>query len=120
MFDKSEMTVNIAEGHIALKPTLSPAKTTDKRMIWTSSNESVANVNGGFVTLSAPGITTITAKTKDGGAEASLTLTVTEATNISSIVNKVSSKQPVRKILNGHRVVIVNPKGQYEMNGLRL
>lgn len=120
VFDKSEMTVIIAEGHIALKPTLSPAKTTDKRMIWTSSNESVANVNGGFVTLSAPGITTITAKTKDGGAEASLTLTVTEATNISSIVNKVSSKQPVRKILNGHRVVIVNPKGQYEMNGLRL
>lgn len=114
------MTVNIAEGHIALKPTLSPAKTTDKRMIWTSSNESVANVNGGFVTLSAPGITTITAKTKDGGAEASLTLTVTEATNISSIVNNVSVKQPVRKILNGHRVVIVNPKGQYEMNGLRL
>lgn len=56
--------------------TVSPENATNKNVTWTSSNESVATVNDGLVTAVAPGTATITAKTKDGGFEASCEVTV--------------------------------------------
>ena len=83
-FDESEMTVALSQGHVALKPTVSPSKVTDGRIAWTSSNKAVATVNGGFVTLKSEGSAVITARTKDGGAEATLQLTVADDTGILS------------------------------------
>ena len=49
-----------------LTATIAPENATDKTVIWESSNESVATVDGGAVSAMAEGTATITAKTKDG------------------------------------------------------
>lgn len=41
-FEESEMTVCLDDRNMALRPTLTPASTTDKRIAWSSSNEQVA------------------------------------------------------------------------------
>ena len=95
-----------------------PTTTTDKRMVWSSSDESVAKLNGGFVTLLATGHTTITAKTKDGGAEASVSLTVTTASGIGHTTAE-AKKQATRKMLNGHNIVIVTDNAAYGVDGAK-
>lgn len=60
-----------------LKADVKPADATNKSVIWTSSNLSVATVdNTGLVTALANGTTTITVKTVDGGYTANCTVTV--------------------------------------------
>ena len=116
----SETTVTAApeNKHVVLAPTVMPTTTTDKRMVWSSSDERVATVNGGFVTLLATGHTTITAKTKDGGAEASVSLTVTTASGIGHITAE-AKKQATRKVLNGHNIVIVTDNAAYGVDGAK-
>ena len=115
-FDQTDITASLSEGHIALHPTLLPATVTDRRTSWTSSNEDVATVNGGFVTLLATGQTTITARTLDGGAEATVSLTVTEPTGI----NATTAEQKgvaTHKVLEGRTVVIVKGNKNYGVDG---
>ncbi len=50
-----------------LVATLDPANATDQSITWTSSDESIAKVEGGAVTALTPGEATITVTTKDGG-----------------------------------------------------
>ena len=60
-----------------LTPTIEPANATNKNVIWTSSNPDVAVVYDlGYVQALATGLTIITAKTEDGGFEASCELTI--------------------------------------------
>lgn len=61
---------------ISLSTTITPANATNKTVIWTSSNSSVATVNNGTITAVAIGSATITATTQDGGFTASYALTV--------------------------------------------
>ena len=116
-FGDTEMTVALSEGHVALKPTVSPKTVTDHRIVWTSSNEAVATVNGGLVTLKAEGSTIITARMMDGGAEATLLLTVAGDTGISSITNE-GRKPVVRKVADHHGIVITTPCHRYGINGV--
>lgn len=118
-FDEAELTVGLDEKNVALKPAISPKNTTDKRIVWTSDNESVATVNGGFVTLLSVGEAVINAKTKDGGAEASVRLTVVESTGISG-VHADGIQQPVRKIADGNNVVIVKGSDVYSVGGAKV
>lgn len=111
------MTVALSEGHVALKPTVSPKTVTDHRIVWTSSNEAVATVNGGFVTLKAEGSTIITARMMDGGAETTLMLTVTGDTGISSTTAE-ARKSVVRKVADHHGIVITTPCHRYGINGV--
>ena len=68
--DYDNLTLAVGENQ-TLTPTILPADTTDKKLTWYSSNESVATVSpGGFVTAVSRGDATITAKTVDGGLEA--------------------------------------------------
>lgn len=116
-FDESEMTVALSQGHVALKPTVSPSKVTDGRIAWTSSNEAVATVNGGFVTLKSEGSAVITARTKDGGAEATLQLTVADDTGILSPT--AGARNPsVRKVADRQGIVITTPTHRYGVNGV--
>ena len=59
-----------------LTATVIPEIATDKTIIWSSSNASIADVENGMVTAVKAGVATITAASRDGGAEASCTVTV--------------------------------------------
>lgn len=111
-FAEEEQTVSLDAAHIGLRPTLLPKTTTDKRLRWTSSDESVATVAGGFVTLLGVGETTITAAAYDGGAEATMRLVVTEPTAINSVTSDAKVQRP-RKVLSGNKVVIQTEQGRY-------
>lgn len=111
-FAEEEQTVSLDAAHIGLRLTLLPKTTTDKRLRWTSSDESVATVAGGFVTLLGVGETTITAAAFDGGAEATIRLVVTEPTAINSVTSGAKMQRP-RKVLSGNKVVIQTEQGRY-------
>lgn len=118
-FDNTDLTVSLDEGHIALRPTLKPASTTDQRIQWSSNNESVATVNGGYVTLVGVGTATISAQTKDGGASATVRITVNAATGIDKTVVDNKS-QTAYKTIDGHRIVVRNKGKRYGLNGIKL
>ena len=111
-FAEEEQTVSLDAAHIGLRPTLQPKTTTDKRLRWTSSDESVATVAGGFVTLLGVGETTITAAAFDGGAEATMRLVVTEPTAVNGVTSDAKVQRP-RKVLSGNKVVIQTEQGRY-------
>ena len=111
-FAEEEQTVSLDAAHIGLRPTLLPKTTTDKRLRWTSSDESVATVAGGFVTLLGVGETTITAAAYDGGAEATIRLIVTEPTAINGVTSGAKMQRP-RKVLSGNKVVIQTEQERY-------
>ena len=116
-FAEEEQTVSLDAAHIGLRPTLLPKTTTDKRLRWTSSDESVATVAGGFVTLLGVGETTITAAAFDGGAEATMRLVVTEPTTINGVTSGAKMQRP-RKVLSGNKVVIQTEQGCYGVDAL--
>lgn len=111
-FAEEEQTISLDAAHIGLRPTLLPKTTTDKRLRWSSSNESVATVAGGFVTLLGVGETTITAAAFDGGAEATIRLVVTEPTAVNGVTSDAKMQRP-RKVLSGNKIVIQTEQGCY-------
>lgn len=116
-FAEEEQTVSLDAAHIGLRPTLLPKTTTDKRLRWTSSDESVATVAGGFVTLLGVGETTITAAAYDGGAEATIRLVVTEPTTVNGVTSGAKMQRP-RKVLSGNKVVIQTEQERYGVDAL--
>lgn len=113
--DAEALTISLEEGQLALHPTLLPSTTTDKRILWQSSNEEVATVNGGFVSLLAPGETTISATSHDGQASASVILTVTAP---SAITSPQALTTRTRKVVSGHQVVILKDGRRYNTQGM--
>lgn len=94
------ITLNLSSGQLAkggsvtLTATISPSDATNKNIIWSSSNESVATVLNGTVTAISAGTATITAKTEDGGFEATYELTVkVESINILESVGYTDGKR---------------------------
>lgn len=71
-------TLELTEGEsAALSASVAPAEADDKRVTWTSSDETVAKVDGsGRVTAVKAGTVTITVTTADGGFTAACTVTV--------------------------------------------
>lgn len=64
-------------GTALISATVAPANATNRTVIWTSSNESVATVSNGTITAVAVGSATITAKAVDGGFTATCAVSVT-------------------------------------------
>lgn len=118
-FPEEEITVSLSDGYMALHPTLTPSSTTDQRLRWSSTNEAVASVNGGFVTLLSAGETMITAQSIDGGAQASVKLSVTPTTGIATAHTLAPTSATPRKVMDGRRVIILSHDGKYEVNGVK-
>ena len=76
--NKTEVTLQQGNATI-LTATITPSDATNKNIIWSSSNTSVATVNNGKVTAIFAGTANITAKTSDGGFTATCKVTVTPA-----------------------------------------
>lgn len=68
----------LAEGEtFTISAQISPDDATDKSIIWSSDNTGSATVDNGVVTALSTGWATVTAKTVDGGFEATCFITVT-------------------------------------------
>lgn len=76
----STATIELGK-NITLNLVYNPSNTTEKEVVWSSSNESVATVdNNGKVTPVKVGTTIITVKSEDGSKSANCTVTVTNPT----------------------------------------
>jgi uncharacterized protein YjdB len=75
--DKTELALTIGDADVQLTATVTPDNATDADVDWSSSDQSVATVDGsGLVTAVADGTATITAKA--GGKTATCTVTVSK------------------------------------------
>ncbi len=85
-----------------LKATIEPAKATNKKLIWTSSDEQVVTVKNGKITGVSVGTAVITATAEDGnGATVSVTVTIV---------------QPVKKlIIEGERNLAMPPETSWKL-----
>ena len=73
----SSESISLVEGDSeTLTATVSPSNATNKKVIWTSTDGSIASVDNGRVTALKPGNTTIKAKSDDGGKTATCQVTV--------------------------------------------
>ena len=73
--DATSMT--LIEGDTqTLNATISPSNAENQKVLWVSSNSSVATVKEGVVTAIKPGTATITARSDDGGKTATCSVTV--------------------------------------------
>ncbi|WP_346696007.1 Ig-like domain-containing protein [Thermophilibacter mediterraneus] len=76
--NQAHLYYNGAPNTLALTATVAPDNATDKAVTWTSSNSSVATVDGsGNVTAVVPGTAAITVTTSDGDKTATCLVTVT-------------------------------------------
>ncbi len=81
----NETAVSVAKNaSLTLVATVLPTNATNKNITWSSSNENVATVDGGVLTIKSVGSTTITVTTEDGSKTATCDVTVTDilATNV--------------------------------------
>ena len=83
----SDFTLTVGstkELHISV----TPSNATDKSVVWSSSNTSVASVNSsGIVTANATGSATITVRTNDGNYTDTITATIAAATSVTTELN---------------------------------
>ena len=75
--DKSSATLTEG-GTLTLTATVSPVDAIDKKVVWTTSDATIATVVNGVVTTMAPGAATITAKAGDKEATCAITVLNTE------------------------------------------
>lgn len=118
-FETTDLTASIDEGHVALRPSLSPSNATDHRLRWTTSDPTIATVNGGYVTLHGIGKALITATSCDGSnATATIRLTITGST--SSIIAPTTAtprKANYKKQIKNNQIVITNGTKSYNIIG---
>ena len=74
--DKSTASVETGDGTLTLTPIFTPETATNKNIKWESSDDSIATVANGIVTLIKKGVVTITATTEDGNYSASCVVTI--------------------------------------------
>ena len=82
VLDLEQLTLQVGSTH-KLHVIIEPQEATDKRIDWTSSDETIATVSDdGIVTAMAAGEATITVTSKDGQHSASCSVTVYDPTSI--------------------------------------
>jgi|GEM_PF-1297972 len=107
----------VVHQQLQLTATLSPVNATNKQVVWSSNDSSVATVDGnGLVTATGVGQATITVAAVEGDRTASLSLTVTGSTNASSSPS-VIVPQPVRST-NGTIHIPAGVRGEVSLYGV--
>ena len=108
----AEIKLNQTEASLAPNDTVRltaqilPANATDPTVVWSTSDESIATVDEtGLVTALAEGTATITAKSQDGNAEATCTITV-ETGEPTTGIDAVTTEEAEIEVYNlhGHQV----------------
>ena len=79
--DKTTASLRAGES-VTLTATVKPDDATDKTVIWSSSDETIATVSNGVVIAKNVGETTITAKAGDKTATCQITVVATEVTSV--------------------------------------
>ena len=85
--DKTSLSLN-ANQTAQLTATVTPANATNKTVVWTSSDNSVATVSNGIVTAVSAGTATITATTSNG-------LTATAKVTVASVVTELENNSTI-------------------------
>ena len=91
---------------VRLTAQILPANATDPTVVWSTSDESIATVDEtGLVTALAEGTATITARSQDGNAEATCTITV-ETGEPTTGIDAVTAEEVEIEVYNlhGHQV----------------
>ena len=92
-------TVSVETGKtVILTSTVSPENATNKKVVWTTSNPSVATVSNGTVTAVDIGTATITVTTEDGGKKDTCIVTVTSAVVALSFTYNATFDIPVSTV----------------------
>ncbi len=84
--NKTSATLKAGET-VTLTATVKPDDATDKTVIWSSTDGSVASVSDGVVTAHKVGTATITAKSGDKSATCAITVEITHVTSVSLNIN---------------------------------
>lgn len=118
-FETTDLTASIDEGHVALHPSLSPSNATDHRLRWTTSDPTIATVNGGYVTLHGIGEALITATSCDGSnATATIRLTITGSTSSINLPTATTPRKAnYKKQIKNNQIFITNGTKSYNIIG---
>ncbi|GMK39339.1 hypothetical protein PCCS19_23930 [Paenibacillus sp. CCS19] len=114
MLDQPTMSLYTGGPTGTLVATVAPSNASDKTVIWTSDNTSVATVVNGVVTPVAVGKAHITAKTADGNFTATSTVTVT--TKVISVTLDKPTLQLFTGGAEGTLIATVNPSNATNQN----
>jgi hypothetical protein len=124
--DSSTKTVTAGDT-VTITATITPSNATNKGIVWTSSDETVATVSGGIVTGVGNGTAVITAKTVDGGytATCSVTSTVvnlldTSKSSVSNYVNRDNGQIVSSDTFNATDYIWLEPNTTYYSEGCYL
>lgn len=79
--DKTSANLKEVDSVYPIQAQISPENASDKNIVWTSSDESVAVVNNGVITAKGAGEAVITASTEDGGFKAECNVSVSVSDN---------------------------------------
>ena len=124
--DSSTKTV-AAGDTVTITATITPSNATNKGIVWTSSDETVATVNGGIVTGVGNGTAVITAKTVDGGFTATCSVTSTvvnlldrSKSSVSNYVNRDNGQLASSDTFDATDFIWLEPNTTYYSEGCYL
>ena len=124
--DSSAKTVTAGDT-VTITATVTPSNATNKGIVWTSSDETVATVSGGIVTGVGNGTAVITAKTVDGGFTATCSVTSTvvnlldrSKSSVSNYVNRDNGQLASSDTFDATDFIWLEPNKTYYSEGCYL
>lgn len=102
--DTSSLKLSVGDTY-AFKTTVLPENATNKELIWSTSDESVVNVDNGIITALKEGKATISVKSKDGYKSSSAEITVVKQPPIVH-VSSVSLNETSLDLLTGDKATL--------------